>query len=70
MLACIGGHFTMGPERAAAAVKLVNPEMVIPMHFGTFPVLSGTPQALEKALHEEGSKAKVKAMTIGETIKL
>ncbi len=70
MLACIGGHFTMGPERAAAAVKLVNPDMVIPMHFGTFPVLSGTPQALEKALKAEGSKAQVKAMTIGETIKL
>ena len=70
MLACIGGHFTMGPERAAMAVKLVNPDMVIPMHFGTFPVLSGTPDALAKALKAEGSKAKVKAMTIGETIKL
>lgn len=70
MLACIGGHFTMGPERAATAVKLVGPDMVIPMHFGTFPVLSGTPQALEKALVTEGSKAKVKTMTIGEAIKL
>jgi len=70
MLACIGGHFTMGPERAAAAVKLVNPDTVIPMHFGTFPVLSGTPQALEKALKAEHSKSRVKTMTIGETIKL
>lgn len=70
MLACIGGHFTMGPERAAMAVKLVNPDMVIPMHFGTFPILSGTPQALEKAIKAEGSKAKVNTMTIGETIKL
>ena len=70
MLACIGGHFTMGPERAAAAVKLVNPDMVIPMHFGTFPVLSGTPQALEKALKAENSKTRVKTMAIGETIKL
>lgn len=70
MLACIGGHFTMGPERAATAVKLVKPDMVIPMHFGTFPILSGTPQALEKALKTEGSKAKVKTLTIGETIKL
>jgi L-ascorbate metabolism protein UlaG (beta-lactamase superfamily) len=70
MLASIGGHFTMGPERAALAVKLVNPDVVIPMHFGTFPVLNGTPQALEKALKTEGSKAKVKAMAIGETIKL
>jgi L-ascorbate metabolism protein UlaG (beta-lactamase superfamily) len=60
----------MGPERAAAAVKLVNPDTVIPMHFGTFPVLSGTPQALEKALKAEHSKTRVKTMTIGETIKL
>ena len=70
MLACIGGHFTMGPERAAIAVKLVNPDLVIPMHFGTFPVLSGTPQALESALKAEGSKARVKTMSVGETIKL
>lgn len=70
MLACIGGHFTMGPERAATAVKLVDPDTVIPMHFGTFPFLTGTPQALEKAMKAEGSKTKVKTMTIGETIKL
>lgn len=70
MLATIGGHFTMGPERAAKAVKLVEPSMVIPMHFGTFPILTGTPQALASALKAEKSKAKVKAMTIGETIKL
>lgn len=70
MLACIGGHFTMGPERAAIAVKLVNPDIVIPMHFGTFPLLKGTPEELEKALKTEGTKAKVKAMSVGETIKL
>jgi len=70
MLATIGGHFTMGPERAATAVKLVNPGMVIPMHFGTFPILTGTPQALENAMKAEGAKAKVKTMSIGETIKL
>jgi len=70
MLAGIGGHFTMGPERAAMAVKLVNPGIVIPMHFGTFPILTGTPQALEKALKAEGSSARVKVMKIGETIKL
>lgn len=70
MLACIGGHFTMGPERAALAVKLVEPSTVIPMHFGTYPILAGTPQALEKAMRENGSKAKIKTMTIGETIKL
>ena len=70
MLATIGGHFTMGPERAALAAKLVDPAMIVPMHFATFPLLSGTPQALEKALKAEGSKAKVRTMAAGETIKL
>lgn len=70
MLTAIGGHFTMGPERAALAIKLVSPDLVIPMHFGTFPVLSGTPQALEKALKSNGYKARIKTMEIGETIKL
>jgi L-ascorbate metabolism protein UlaG (beta-lactamase superfamily) len=70
MLACIGGHFTMGPERAAEAVKLVNPTTVIPMHFGTFPALAGTPDALAKALKASHSKAQLHAMKIGETLPL
>jgi len=69
MLAAIGGHFTMGPERAADAVKLVQPGMVIPMHFGTFPVLTGTPDALQLALKSAKIKTKVKAMQVGETLK-
>ncbi len=52
MLACIGDHFTMGPREAALAVKLVNPRWVIPMHYGTFPILKGTPKALKDALPE------------------
>lgn len=70
MLAAIGGHFTMGPERAAEAVKLVQPATVIPMHFGTFPIINGTPQALEKALNKNHSKTKVRTLAVGETIKL
>jgi Predicted Zn-dependent hydrolases of the beta-lactamase fold len=42
----IGGHYTMGPREAALAVKLLGPEVVLPMHFGTFPPLSGTPDQL------------------------
>lgn len=42
----IGGHFTMGPKEAALAVKLLGPRVVLPIHFGTFPVLTGTPDAL------------------------
>ncbi len=70
MLAAIGGHFTMGPQRAAEAVKLVDPGMVIPMHFGTFPILDGTPNALEKILTDHHSRTKVKTMAIGASIKL
>ena len=42
----IGGHFTMGPKEAALAVNLLQPRVVLPIHFGTFPVLTGTPDAL------------------------
>lgn len=70
MLACIGDHFTMGPARAAEAVKLVNPATVIPMHFGTFPALTGTPQAFAQALRQQGVKSKLRVMKVGEMIKL
>lgn len=50
MLACIGGHFTMDPLRAAEAVRLVKPRQIVPMHYGTFPQLAGTPEQLGAAL--------------------
>ncbi len=49
MLACIGGHFTMDPAGAALAASYVKAHTVVPMHFGTFPVLNGTPKELEAA---------------------
>jgi len=67
MFACIGGHFTMDPVDAATAVRLVRAKAVVPMHFGTFPLLRGTPAQLEAALQKQGSKAKVIAMKPGET---
>ena len=50
MLACIGGYFTMDPTGAALAVQWVKPRHVIPMHFGTYPVLAGTPEQFRAAL--------------------
>jgi L-ascorbate metabolism protein UlaG (beta-lactamase superfamily) len=44
----IGDHYTMGPREAAYACNLLKPKTAIPMHFGTFPVLTGTPGALQK----------------------
>lgn len=42
----IGGHFTMGPREAALAATLLEPEVILPLHFGTFPPLTGTPRQL------------------------
>jgi L-ascorbate metabolism protein UlaG (beta-lactamase superfamily) len=42
----IGDHFTMGPREAAVAAGLVGAPVVIPCHWGTFPRLTGTPEAL------------------------
>ncbi len=44
----IGDYYTMGPRSAAEAVRLLDVKTVIPMHFGTFPVLVGTPDDLRR----------------------
>ena len=47
----IGGHFTMDGELAGYAMKeLMKPKNVLPIHYGTFPILKGTPEQLKKAL--------------------
>ncbi len=46
----IGDHYTMGPKGAALAAKFLGVNSVLPIHFGTFPALTGTPEALEKDL--------------------
>lgn len=49
----IGGYYTMGPKEAAFAVRLVGAKTILPIHFGTWPLLSGTPKELA-ALVEPG----------------
>ena len=68
MLCCIGDHYTMGPTRAADAVKIVQPNIVIPMHYGTFPILTGTPAEFNKALRNNGSKAQMTVMRVDQTL--
>jgi L-ascorbate metabolism protein UlaG (beta-lactamase superfamily) len=70
MLACIGDHFTMGPERAAEAVSLVQPDKVAPMHYGTYPVLSGTPAQFAAVLKTKGLLAKYQPLGLHETLDL
>jgi L-ascorbate metabolism protein UlaG (beta-lactamase superfamily) len=53
----IGGHFVMDPQDAAYATKeWLKPKFVIPMHYGTFPVLKGTPQEYMAALGQTATK--------------
>lgn len=62
----IGGHFTMGPREAARAAQLLKVERVIPMHFGTFPPLTGRPDALKAAL--SGTDIAVDALEPGQSV--
>jgi L-ascorbate metabolism protein UlaG (beta-lactamase superfamily) len=68
-IACLpmGGHYTMGPRGAAIAAEYVGAGKVIPIHYGTFPVLTGTPEELRK--HLKGKPVEVVEMTPGETLR-
>ena len=63
----IGDHFTMGPREAAVALELLAVKRCVPCHYGTFPLLTGTPDAL-RALAPAG--VDVLSPSPGETIEL
>lgn len=63
----IGGHFTMDPEGAAVASRLLKVRTVLPMHYGTFPPLKGTPAELQAAMKKARSSARVQTLKPGET---
>jgi L-ascorbate metabolism protein UlaG (beta-lactamase superfamily) len=44
----IGDHFTMGPREAAVALELLGVKRCVPCHYGTFPILTGTPDELRR----------------------
>lgn len=50
----IGDHFTMGPDAAARACRMLGVRQVVPMHYGTFPVLTGTPDRLKHLVEPFG----------------
>jgi L-ascorbate metabolism protein UlaG (beta-lactamase superfamily) len=61
----IGGHYTMGPKEAALAVRLLQPKIVLPLHFGTFPPLTGRPEELAALV---GDGVQVVCWKPGETV--
>jgi L-ascorbate metabolism protein UlaG (beta-lactamase superfamily) len=60
----------MDPTGAALAAKLLAVKTVIPMHFGTFPMLKGTPDELRGSLKKEHSSAKVQEFKPGDSQKI
>ena len=50
----IGGHFTMDPMAAARAVRLLGVSTVVPIHYGTFPIIAGTPDEFRAELDRLG----------------
>ncbi|HEY1015038.1 MAG TPA: metal-dependent hydrolase [Herpetosiphonaceae bacterium] len=63
----IGDFYTMGPFQAAHALKLIGAPQAIPIHYGTFPILSGTPEQLRAELDANGTAAEVIALKPGES---
>jgi L-ascorbate metabolism protein UlaG (beta-lactamase superfamily) len=63
----IGDHYTMSPREAAKACSLLKPKYVIPMHYGTFPALTGTPAELRKLTSE--MQLEIHELKPGETLR-
>jgi L-ascorbate metabolism protein UlaG (beta-lactamase superfamily) len=65
----IGDNFTMGPEDALRAVKLLEPKIVIPIHYDTFDVIRQDPYAFDSRV-EAGSSARCLVLRPGESYQL
>ena len=65
----IGDRYTMNPEDAALATSWINPKMVIPMHYKTFPFLVQDPSVF-KRLCESTCKAKVTILEAGQSLEI
>ncbi|HIQ03422.1 MAG TPA: metal-dependent hydrolase [Desulfurococcales archaeon] len=62
----IGSHYTMGPYEAAKAIELLQPEIVIPMHYGTFDVIKRDPSELIREVEKRKLKVKIVPLKPGE----
>ncbi|MEJ2224440.1 MAG: metal-dependent hydrolase [Syntrophobacterales bacterium] len=63
----IGSHYVMSPKEAALACRMLKPRFVIPMHYGTFPVLTGTPEELQDLIKDQ-PETRVIPLKPGETV--
>ena len=63
----IGDFYTMGPFQAAHALRLIKPRFAIPEHYGTFPALPGTPEALQSHLQELHVSTELVVLEPGQT---
>jgi L-ascorbate metabolism protein UlaG (beta-lactamase superfamily) len=64
----IGDLYTMGPREAAYAARMIGARVIVPCHFGTFPALTGTPEALREHLAEFKVAAEVVALQPGQSL--
>ncbi|HEX8219527.1 MAG TPA: metal-dependent hydrolase [Chloroflexia bacterium] len=64
----IGDHFTMDPRQAAYAAEMLGVKQVIPSHYGTFPLLTGTPAMLREELSKRGYECEVIELKPGESV--
>ena len=64
----IGGVYTMDPKQAVYALKLLEPKIVIPMHYGTFENLTGKPEDIEGLIYKENLKIKQITLNLGQAI--
>lgn len=61
----MGDYYTMGPQEAAMCIEMLNPKIAVPIHYGTFPALTGDPKEFKK-FTKEYSDAKVLIPEAGE----
>ncbi len=57
----IGDDFTMGPDEAVEAVKMLKPKLVVPVHYNTFPYIETDPEAFVEKVRQAGTEARVMA---------
>jgi L-ascorbate metabolism protein UlaG (beta-lactamase superfamily) len=64
----IGDDFTMGPDEALRAVEMLDPALVVPIHYNTFPLIETDPEAFAARVRESGRQARV--LDAGESIEV